>query len=117
MNMRTLWEDTSSKHTRFGFYVVDNQVLFEYSGPFDTDTWEWISAKTYFRRLDFERGIEALDQGREYEMTGIGGEKLRLGLLPTGTVSLALHTGHTDGLTIADLGVRPACLRLSQTAG
>jgi len=113
--MKTLWEDASDARTRLGFYVVDDKVLFEYSRPFDTDTWEWSSAKAYFRRPDFELGIEILDQTQECEIIGIGGEKLQLCLLPSGSVSLTLRTDRANGLTIADLRVKPVSLKLNRT--
>ena len=115
--MKTLVEKRSRKHTRFGFYLVEDQVLFECSRPLDTDTWEWTSAKSYFRRSDFERGTRTLDHDRKCEITGTRGETLRLKVLPKGTVTLELWGGGTNNLVIADLGIRPAALKFGQTAG
>lgn len=110
--MKPLAEIRRSKHAHFGFYLIEDEVLFEYSGPFDLDTDEWVSVGGRFSRAEFARGIKMLEDESECELTGTRGERLRLRTQPTGTIKLELWGGYGNNIVIPDLGMSPLDLRL-----
>jgi hypothetical protein len=113
--VKTIWEKRSGKDRRVGFYLKENSVLFEYSRPFDTKTWEWAYARGCFLREDFEECIEALEHGVQCEVTGTHGEKLKLSVSPRRTLRLELWAGQTGNVVIPDLGIGPSRLRIQRT--
>jgi hypothetical protein len=113
--MKTPAELRRSKHTHFGFHLDKDEVIFEYSGPFDLDTGEWVSVSGKFSRADFARGIKMLESESECEVTGTQGERLRLRAQPTGTMALDLWGGYGNNIVIPNLGMSPSDLRLDST--
>ncbi len=113
--MKTLAEVRRTKHTHFGFYLTDDEVLFEYSGPFDLNTDEWVSVSGKFSRVDFARGIKMLESESECEVTGTQGERLQLRAQPTGTMALELWGGYGNNIVIPELGISASDLRLDST--
>jgi hypothetical protein len=114
-SMKTLAELRRSKHTHFGFYLTDDEVLFEYSGPFDLNTGEWVSVSGKFSRADFARGIEMLEDKSECEMTGTRGERLQLRAQPTGKMALESWGGYGNNIMIPESGISASELRLDST--
>ncbi len=114
--MKTLVEVRRTKHTHFGFYLSNDEVKFEYSGPFDLDTGEWISASGNFSRADFARGIKTLESESECEITGTQGERLRLRAQREGKMELDLRGGYGNNIIIPESGISPSDLRLDSTS-
>ena len=114
--MKTLAEVKRTKHTHFGFYLTNDEVIFEYSGPFDLNTGEWVSISGKFSRADFVRGIKMLESESECEVTGTQGERLRLRAQPTGTMELDLRGGYGNNIVIPESGISPSDLRLDPTS-
>lgn len=113
--MKTIWERLSGRDARVGFYLEENNVLFEYSRPFDTNTWEWTYARCSFLRDDFEECIKALEHSKKCEVTGTHGEKLKLRVLPRRTLMLELWGEQTNNIVIKDLGIGPSRLHVQPT--
>lgn len=110
--MKTIWERQSGRDERVGFYLENDKVLFEYSRPFDTNTWEWSYAKGCFPRNEFEECIESLEHTAASEVTGTHGETLKLSVSPSRILSLELWAGLTGNVVISDLGIGPSRLRI-----
>lgn len=110
--MRTLVEVRRNQHTHFGFYVGKDEVKFEYSGPFDLDTGEWVSAIGNFSKSDFTRAIKTLESKSKCEITGTQGERLRLRAKRKGKMELDLRGGYGNNITISESDISPSALRL-----
>ena len=100
------------KHTHFGFYLSDGEVVFEYSGPFDLSTGEWTSVGGRFSRAGFARGIKILEDKSECEVTGTRGERLLLRAGGSGKLEVELWSGSTNNIVIPKSGISPSDLRL-----
>jgi hypothetical protein len=97
-------EAVPSKNTHLRFHIALENVVFEYSGPFDTDTGEWIDSRAHFPLAGFQSCIDALSRMPKAEVAGTNGENLRFARRPDGTMDLIL-TGCKDGSDISVFGV------------
>ena len=103
--MQILWEKIPQKETYFGFYLDGDNIVFRYSGPFDTNTGEWISVLGHFEPADFVRSIRTLEQRRECMIKGARDQTLRLTVLPAGSLALSFAGGYGNNISIFDLEI------------
>jgi metallophosphoesterase superfamily enzyme len=101
--MHILWEKIPQKDTHFGFYLDGDNIVFRYSGPFDTNTGEWTSVLGHFEPADFIRSIRTLERKRECIIKGARDQTLRLTVLPAGSLALSFVAGYGNNISISDL--------------
>ena len=110
MTMKILWEEREGSHTRYGFYLDDVLVKFEYSGPFDLNTDEWIYSCGTFRTPDFAESVTKLANKScaQVSIKGLEGETLTLKTLPlTGGIRIDFDGGPSNNILNVELRVRP----------
>ncbi len=113
--MRSISEAVPGKNTHLKFYTALDNVVFEYSGPFDSDTEEWIESCAHFPLAGFLSCIDLLNKSSEAEVAGTRGENLRFRRKPDGTMDLTL-TGSKDGNDISVFGVNLSNWDISATS-
>ena len=106
--MQILWEKTRNKETCFGFYLERDNIVFRYSGPFDTNTGEWVSVLGHFEPANFIRSIRTLEGKRECMIKGTRDQTLRLTVLPARSLALFFVGGYGNNISISDLEIAPA---------
>lgn len=106
--MQILWEKARNKETRVGFYLDKDNIVFRYSGPFDTNTGEWVSVWGHFELADFIRSIRTLEGKRECVIKGARDQTLRLTASPAGSLALSFVGGYVNNISISDLEIAPA---------
>jgi len=112
--MQALWRMKKDSESVVGFFFDNEQVMFDYSIPFDRNTGERSNTRGWFSTSEFARCMKALQADHKGEMKSSNGGTLELKRTPGGGVTLSFWTGgYALNVGMLDLRATPEELAAS----